>query len=90
MAVIKSAVLWVTVVVFIISIDLSVGFVPEVINGLKDGFDPFENVNVSTTCKSDTKLYFNQLNQKWKWPGKLHFNDWSFQSEYNREHFFIQ
>ena len=90
MAVIKSAVLWVTVVVFIISIDLSVGFVPEVINGLKDGFDPFENVNVSETCKSDTKLYFKQLNQKWKWPGKLHFNDWSFQSEYNSEQFFIQ
>ena len=78
MAVIKSAVLWVTVVFF--SIGLSVGFVPEVINGLEYGFDPFENVNVSVTCKSDTELYFNQLNKKWKWPGQLHFNDWSFQS----------
>ena len=78
MAVIKSAVLWVTVVFF--SIGFSVGFVPEVINGLEDGFDPFENVNVSVTCKRDTELYFNRLNQKWKWPGQLHFNDWSFQS----------
>ena len=45
------------------------------------GFDPFANVTVSQTCRADVEYYFHQLNQKWKWSNKMHFHDWSFQSE---------
>ena len=41
---------------------------------------PFQNVTVTDICKNDTKLYFEELNKKWKWPSQVHFAEWSFQS----------
>ena len=41
---------------------------------------PFQNVTVTDICKNDTKLYFEELNKKWKWPRQVHFAEWSFQS----------
>ena len=41
---------------------------------------PFQNVTVTDSCKNDTKLYFHELNKKWKWPSHVPFAEWSFQS----------
>ena len=44
---------------------------------------PFQNVTVTDICKNDTKLYFEGLNKKWKWPSQVYFAEWSFQSNNN-------